>query len=63
MFVFFNKKTNFLPNQRYHDFIIYLRKTDIIRFYLLPKSTVLKLCRQKFEYVAVQKLVYLYTNF
>ena len=28
---------------------------DIIRYYLLPNSTALKLCNQKYEYVAVQK--------
>ena len=30
-----------------HDII----KTDIIRYYLLPNSTVLKLCYQKYEAV------------
>ena len=29
--------------------------TTIIRYYLLPKSTALKVCKQKYEYVQVQE--------
>ena len=36
----------------------YVIKMDIIRYYLLPKSTVLKFCNQKYEYVGIQKLVH-----
>ena len=28
---------------------------NIIRYYLLPNSTVLKICLQEYEYVAIQK--------
>ena len=32
----------------------YTIKTDIVRYYLLPNSTELKLCNQNYEYVTVQ---------
>ena len=33
----------------------YTIKMDIIRFCLLPESTVLKICYKKYEYVSVKK--------
>ena len=33
----------------------YIIKTNIIRYHLLPDSTALKVCNEKYEYVAVQK--------
>ena len=33
----------------------YSIKMDIVRYYLLPNSTVLRLCNEKDEYVTVQK--------
>ena len=51
---------NLILNQKYLDFLFlvehYIIKMDIIRYYLLPNSTALKLCnRKKNEYIPVQK--------
>ena len=34
---------------------LFLFKTNIIRYYLLPNSTALKLCKEKCEYVTAHK--------
>ena len=49
---------DFLLNQRYQDFIISNAtiKINNIRCYLSPNSTMLKLCNQKYEDVAIQKI-------
>ena len=45
------RKINFLLNQKYHDSIFstedYIMKKEIIKYYLLTNSTVLKLCNQR----------------
>ena len=35
---------------------------DIIRYYLLPNFTALKVCHQRYEEVAVQEIVEMYLN-